>query len=93
MSSLPPVPLPTDTVNVAGVDVPVRGLSRSESLHITQMNGDIDAAETYLLARGAGVSEEDAKAWRDSAPADAVGAVVDRIVELSGLTEGAQKSG
>lgn len=93
---LPPVPLPTDTVSVAGTDIVVRGLSRAEATRIAKFNGDVDAAESFVLARGVGISEDDAKAWRDATPPDVAGLVVDRIIELSGLTdhpEGATKSG
>lgn len=93
---LPPVALPTDTVSVAGVDIVVRGLSRAEATRIAQFNGDVGAAETFVLACGVGISEEDANAWRDATPPDVAGLVVDRIIELSGLAdtpEGATKSG
>ena len=91
--ALPKVSLPTDTVYVDGNKVEVRGLSRAEAMKLPTFAGDMDEAEAYILSVGAGVSIEDAKAWREDSPADAVGIVVDRIVELSGLDEGAQKSG
>lgn len=90
--TLPNVPLPTDTVDVAGTPVEVRGMSRSEVAKLASFGGDPDGAENFVLACGAGLSVEDAQAWRDSVPADVAGVVLDRIAELSGLVEGAQKS-
>lgn len=90
---LPSVPLPTDTVEVAGIEVKVRGLSRAEALRIRDFAGDMDQAENHILACGAGVTELEAAEWRNSVAPDVAGAVVDRICELSGLVEGAQKSG
>lgn len=82
---LPRVELPTAVVAVAGVDVPVRGLSRAEVAHLNTFDGDLDLAETYILARGADIDEGEAKEWRASTPAAVAGTVIDRIVELSGL--------
>lgn len=90
---LPLIPLPRDTVEVAGEKVEVRGLSRAEALKIsTVYEGDLDAAETYLLSVGAEVPFEEAKEWRYAAPAAEVGRLVDRIVELSGLSPEAGKA-
>ena len=83
--TLPAVALPTGTVEVAGVAVAVRGLSRSEAIQLSTLGSDLEAAENFLLATGTGVTAEEAKAWRDSTPPEVVGPVVDRIVELSGL--------
>lgn len=92
--SLPVVALPTDVVAVAGAEVKVRGLSRAEALKIhTAFAGDLASAETFILACGVGVTEDEAADWRDNTPPEPVGVVVDRIIELSGLAEGAQKSG
>jgi hypothetical protein len=92
MSALPVVPLPSDTVTVGDSQVTVFGLSRSAVLHLQSFDGDYEAVDCYLLAQGCQISEEEAKAWSDSTPADAVEPVVARIVELSGLATGAQKS-
>lgn len=91
--SLPVVALPTDVVAVAGAEVKVRGLSRAEALKIQTFTGDLDGAENHILACGTGVTEDEAAEWRANTPPDVAGAIVDRIIELSGLTEGAQKSG
>ena len=77
--------MPRDVVPVGDDKVEVRGLSRSEAVQLQGFGGDLDAMETYILSRGAGVSEAEAKEWRDSSRPDAVGVVVDRIIELSAL--------
>lgn len=91
--SLPSVPLPRDEVVVGGEKVLVRGLSRSEVLRIAAFQGDPDKAENFIVSCGVGVSLEEAQAWRDSIPPETASPLVDRICELSGLVEGAQKSG
>jgi hypothetical protein len=89
--------LPTDTVDLNGSGVvTVRGLSRAEVTHLGKLAGDVDGADVYVLARGLvdpELSEDEVRQWRDNAPAAEVALVSDRIVELSGLGEGAQKSG
>lgn len=93
MGALPAVPLPRDTVDVEGVPVQVRGLSRHEVTKLAAFGVDVDGAENWALACGTDISVDEATAWRAAVPADVAGAVVDRICELSGLAEGAQKSG
>lgn len=84
--SLPKVEMPKDEVDVQGNKVPVRGLSRAEFLKISQdSDGDVESAEIACLALGAGVSADEAKEWRENAPAGDVGRVLDRIAELSGV--------
>lgn len=90
---LPSIPLPKDIVEVGGDKVEVRGLSRAEVIKLQTFNGDMDAVENFVLSCGTGVSEDEAKEWRGAVPADEAGNLIDRIVELSGLTEGASKSG
>lgn len=95
--TLPSVPLPTETIVVAGAEILIRGLSRSEAIRIGgEFAGNLDAAETFVIARGCDISEEDARLWREATPPDVVGEVADRIIVLSGLAdtpEGATKSG
>jgi hypothetical protein len=92
MAGLPAVPLPRDEVVVAGERVLVRSLSRSEVVRVAEFKDNPDGAEDFILACGVGVSVDEAHAWRDTVDADVAGLVIDRICELSGLTEGAQKS-
>lgn len=95
--ALPVKSLPRSVVTIeadAGpAEVPIRGLSRAEVLHLTTKYqdgtalGDIDAAEVFILKCGAEVSDEDAKAFRDGSDATTVGTVIDAILALSGLTK------
>jgi hypothetical protein len=90
--ALPVVSLPRDTVEVHGEKVEVRGLSRAEAFKLTQaFPGNPDAAEAFLIACGAGVTEDEARAWREATDPTSVGKVVDRIVELSGLASAGGK--
>lgn len=89
---LPVVPLPKSTVEVAGVAVEVRGLSRAEAMRLPSFHEDPDAGETFVLARGTGITEAEAADWRASSPVDVVGAVVDEILRLSGLGDEVSKS-
>lgn len=90
---LPTPPLRTDIVAVAGVEIKVRSLSRVEALRIAKCDGDMEQAENFILACGANITEEEALEWRSNVGPEVAGPVVDRICELSGLVEGAQKSG
>lgn len=87
---LPKIALPKDEVDLDGTKVPVRGLSRAEVLEMGTYGEDISKAETIALMYGCGVTEEEAQQWREDTPADAVGLVLDRIVELSGLAPKAE---
>lgn len=92
VTGLPVSPPPDDVVETPGGPVTVRGLSRREFVNLTSFAGDVEGAETFLLACGTGYSEEEVTKWRDASSAEAVGLVVDRISELSSLSEGARKS-
>lgn len=83
--ALPKIEMPKDEVDVQGTKVPVRGLSRAEVLEMHGCDGDLNKAEVVALVHGAGVTQEEAQDWRENTPADLVGLVLDRIVELSGL--------
>lgn len=87
--------LPTDTIDLDGMGkVSVRGLSRAEVTALGKLAGDVEAADVYVLVCGLvdpALTEDEVRTWRDNAPAAEVGAVSDRICELSGLGE-AQKS-
>ncbi len=86
--SLPPAPLPRETVQVAGVDVTFRSLSRSEALHVTTaFRDDPDGAEIYILARGCDIGEDEARAWREVSDPTEAGKVIDGIVFLSKLAK------
>lgn len=81
-----------------GGTVRVRALTRAEALRIAaeKKGGGTAVLERKLLAAGLvepQITEAEAEAWQQSASADAVRAVSDRIAELSGMVEGAAKSG
>jgi hypothetical protein len=83
---LPPLkPLSTDTVEVGGVQVEFRSLSRAESLKMRSFVGDPDAAEIYILAAATGSSEDEARKWREGVNLTDGGALIDAILIHSGL--------
>lgn len=84
---LPVSPLPTTTVNVAGVEVEIRSLSRAEALKLNGFRGREDEAEVFILSCGTGVSADEASAWRESVDTATAGLVIDGILVLSGLAK------
>jgi hypothetical protein len=90
--SLPSVPLPTATVDVAGTQVAIRGLSRSEACHLGTLTDDIDTAETYLIACATGLDESEVQTWRANTPANVADELVSAIADLSGLGPDAGKA-
>ena len=93
VSKLPPFPLLRSSVDLDGHKVEIRALSRAEILQLARFQDDPDAGEDHVLAAGAEIDIDEAREWRRSTPPEIAGLVVDAILELSGLTEGAQKSG
>lgn len=89
---LPEIALPKTMVEVGGQSVEVRGLSRSEAMSLAKFKDDPDAAEDFILSCATGETLADIASWRAATPADAVGELIDAVLTLSGLTEGAQKS-
>lgn len=83
--SLPVVPLPRGSVEIAGELVTFRSLSRSEALHMQTFRGREDEAEIHLLVCGTGVTSDEAKAWRDSVDTETAGILIDAIINVSGL--------
>lgn len=90
---LPRKALPTGTVTIEGQVIEVRGLSRAEALHFTtgftegELEDRVTRAEVFLLVKGVGVSEEEALAWRNETDADTSGPLIDKVIELSGLSK------
>jgi hypothetical protein len=90
--------LPEREVEIPGLGlVRVRGLSRAETVQMGRLanDGDLDASETWLVACGMvdpPLDEDESRAWRKAAPGDELTPVVSAILELSGLTEDAQKT-
>jgi hypothetical protein len=91
------VRLPERSVEIEGVGtVRVRGLSRVEALDVRNTGGDVDRAEKKIIFYGLvdpTLTEEEVTAWYAAAPAGEIDQLVNPIVELSGLAEGAAKSG
>ena len=82
---LPEVPLPRGTVTIAGTEVPIRALSRSEVIRMRTYEGAEDDAEPMVVSWGAEISLEEARAWLDNVPTEAGGALVEAIFALTGL--------
>jgi hypothetical protein len=85
----------TRDVELPGVGtVTVRGLTRTEVKACKDEDGN--TAENKLIAKGLvdpELSEDEVAQWLEGAPAGEYVAVMTAISELSGLAEGAQKSG
>jgi hypothetical protein len=93
--ALPTRPLPTDTVDVFGEAVTVRGLSRAEAIKVTTQYDakTADDAEAFIVAKGTSVTEAEAKEWLAATEQETAGRLVDRILELSNLKEQVDKDG
>lgn len=89
--------LPEETILLAGLgEVRVRGLSRSEALSLGAHKDDPRALEQLIVRLGLvepALSEDEVTAWFASAPAGLVDPIVKAVERLSGLGEGAPKSG
>lgn len=84
---LPAVSLPTAEVEVAGVTVTARSLSRSDAIRVSTKydKETVDEAEIFILSRGTGVSMDAAREWLGSVGVDVAAPLMDKIIELSGL--------
>jgi hypothetical protein len=93
--ALPKIELKTETLNLDGNSVTVRGMTRAEALSMNkaiQANPDKpEEADYYVVATGCDVSIDEARVWVDSSPMDACMAVVKAILALSGLGDTAPK--
>lgn len=79
-----------------GSTVAIRGLTRDEVLHMQELTSTVAERDTMIVAAGMTdpkLTLEDVAAWAASAPAGDLTAVSDAIAVLSGLKEGAGKSG
>ena len=87
-ATLPHAPLARGTVDVAGVTLAVRSLTRGEELHLRGLGGQPDAdrlGEIYLIAKGTGVDPADAEAWWESSDPMAVQKLIRDIAVVSRL--------
>ncbi|MEH1013048.1 hypothetical protein V6U90_08045 [Micromonospora sp. CPCC 206060] len=87
--------LPEDDVEIPGVGtVRVRGLSRAEVLKVQRLGkAERDAHMIALGMVDPPMPVTDVQRWAEASPAGEMEAVSRRIGELSGVLEGAQKSG
>lgn len=85
--TLPSKPLPTGSVSIAGTDVPIRALSRSEVVQLRRFTDNEDEAEPFIVARGAGVSSEEAAEWLASIDVETGGALIEAILDLTRLLD------
>lgn len=75
------------TAEVHGIQI--RGLSRGEALRIPQFE-DPAEAEVFVLVAATATAEDEVREWYRTTPTAVAGEVIDRILELSGLVDGAQ---
>lgn len=88
---LPAVPARTEEIDVSGTQVTVRSLTVSE---VRRIQGcDADAADALAVSLAVGCTVEEAGAWLATVPADVAFRVMSAVFRLSGLDEGATKSG
>lgn len=90
MATLPVKPLPTGSVTIEGTDVPIRSLSRSEVVRLRTFEGNEDDAEPFIVAAGAGVTEDEARTWLGSVDVVTGGELVFSILRLTGLASDPQ---
>jgi hypothetical protein len=84
--TLPRTSLPSKTITLpSGSKLKLRGLSRGEALRMASLGEDASAIETLLIEYAAEVSEDEAKQWHNEAPSGDVQAVVEAVINLSGL--------
>jgi hypothetical protein len=86
MSKLPISPLATAIAVVAGQEVHIRSLTRTQASTWAQMESA--AGEAYLLACSMDVTEDEATAWLSSVDFPTVKGLLTAILELSGLASG-----
>lgn len=84
--ALPVVALPTETIEVNGESITIRGLSRGEVIQIGTVGAkDMVEGECLALAAALGAPIDDVRAWYATAPFPVVQLLAGKIAELSGL--------
>jgi hypothetical protein len=81
---LPVLPLARGSFTIGDETIPIRSLSRDEALRVVNFE-DIASAEVLVISAGTDVSEDEAIAWRKATDSGAVSALMDAVMELSGL--------
>jgi hypothetical protein len=89
-------PAEEDLVLSTGLTLKVRGLTRGEHLWIGKGTEDAAEIEARMISRGLvepRMSEAKVKQLQDSGSSKVISEISDKIRELSGFGEGADKSG
>lgn len=88
---------PERVVDLPGVgDVRVRGLSRSEAVSLAAVKDDTAALEQLIIRLGLvdpALSADEVAEWYAAAPAGLTDLIINAVEDLSGLRQGAGKSG
>jgi hypothetical protein len=85
MSPLPSPALARGSIEVGGVTVEYRSLSRVEALKLASFGRDEDGAEDYMLACALDIPVTEAHAWREAVDLATSQPLIEAIVEVSGL--------
>lgn len=85
MPILPLSPLAKGSVDINGVPVEYRSLSRAEALTLNSFRGREAEAEVFIITAATGCSDDEAETWRGSVDTDTAGLLIDAILILSGL--------
>lgn len=83
--SLPVPELPTSSVDIDGVAVPIRSLTRDEVGQLAGMEDDTAKAEAFTISAGCGITEAEALDWRRKVTAPTAQLLITEIAVLSGL--------
>ena len=84
-----PVPgLASGSVEIDGIAVPIRSLSRDEVVALSALREDTGAAEVFILSRSCAITEDEARDWRTKVDAATAGELLSAIAVLSGLERG-----
>lgn len=82
---LPVISSGTAEIEIDGQTVTLRSLTRGEVLAIGEFEDDLPEVEARMLAYATDTPLEDAKSWYASVPQWAVGPLIEKIAELSGV--------
>lgn len=91
---LPKVPTKTSSVDVQGTDIPIRGLTRAEHMHVGKLVNEnkVSEGEIYCLSKGTDEPLEEARQWYHDTDSDDVKKVLDAIGVLTGVDPEESKS-
>lgn len=90
---LPQIPLARETLDINGAKVEVRALTRAEAVSIQALGKDVAKIECAVIAYATDTPLAEVESWYLTVPSDVVDPIVATVSRLSGLTEGASKSG